>query len=143
MKKFFIIIGSLVAGISIKAQTTDLVISVSNIKSPKGIIEIGLFDNKADFLKPGKASKTQRFEVTSVKQVFVLKDIKPGQYAVSLYHDINGDGKCNLNGLGIPQEGFGFSNNVKPLLSAPQFDACRFCCAPLPSNVLAIRLINM
>lgn len=37
--------------------------------------------------------------------------LHPGEYAIALMHDENGDSKFNTTVFGIPKEGFGFSNN--------------------------------
>ncbi len=47
--------------------------------------------------------------------------IPAGTCAVAVYHDTNNDGKLNTNALGIPKEAYGFSNNVRPMFSAPSF----------------------
>ena len=52
--------------------------------------------------------------------------IAPGQYAVVCFHDENSNGKFDENALGMPKEGYCFSNNVKPRFSAPGFDQCAF-----------------
>jgi len=52
--------------------------------------------------------------------------VPAGEYAIALYHDENNNGKCDRNFFGIPKEGFAFSNNVKPFLSAPSFKSCKF-----------------
>jgi uncharacterized protein (DUF2141 family) len=49
-----------------------------------------------------------------------------GDYAVTLFHDENGNGKFDSNMIGYPLEGYGFSNNVVPQFSAPTFDQCKF-----------------
>ena len=36
------------------------------------------------------------------------------------------NGKLDTNWVGIPKEGYGFSNDVKALLGAPPFSAARF-----------------
>ncbi len=45
--------------------------------------------------------------------------LKPGKYAVKLFHDENGNGKMDTNFLSIPTEGYGFSNNALGILSMP------------------------
>jgi len=40
------------------------------------------------------------------------KDLKPGKYAVAVFHDLNSNGKMDTNDLGFPIEPFGFSNNA-------------------------------
>jgi uncharacterized protein (DUF2141 family) len=49
----------------------------------------------------------------------------PGRYAVVMFHDANADGRLNLGPLG-PKEGYGFSNNVRPILSAPPLRSALF-----------------
>jgi len=45
---------------------------------------------------------------------------------VPLYKDENMNGKLDTNWLGMPKEGYGFSNDVKALLGAPSFCAASF-----------------
>jgi len=52
--------------------------------------------------------------------------IPPGKYALVCYHDENSNGKFDENALGMPKEGYCFSNNAKPVLSAPNFNRCAF-----------------
>jgi uncharacterized protein (DUF2141 family) len=49
-----------------------------------------------------------------------------GDYAVTLFHDEDNSGKFKTNLIGYPLEGYGFSNNVVPVFSAPTFDQCKF-----------------
>jgi uncharacterized protein (DUF2141 family) len=49
----------------------------------------------------------------------------PGRYAVVMFHDANADGVLNLGPFG-PKEGYGFSNNLRPILSAPSLAAALF-----------------
>jgi len=52
--------------------------------------------------------------------------IPPGRYAIVCFHDENSNGKFDENALGMPKEGYCFSNNVKPRFSAPNFNQCAF-----------------
>ena len=110
------------------SQTTekfDLKITVTNVKSQKGIVEIGLFNDQKSFLIKGKEYKTSSKVVTDDSVVFILTDLPKADYAVSIYHDINSDKECNMNFLGIPKEPYGFSQNFKPKFSKPTFDDCK------------------
>ena len=62
----------------------------------------------------------------------------PGRYAVVMFHDANADGRLNLGPLG-PKEGYGFSNNVRPILSAPPLRSALFD-AGLGDTTVTIRL---
>jgi uncharacterized protein (DUF2141 family) len=56
-----------------------------------------------------------------------FKNIPSGTYAIALFHDAKLTGKMVKNFIGIPQEGYGFSNDAKPhTLSAPTFQECAF-----------------
>jgi uncharacterized protein (DUF2141 family) len=48
-----------------------------------------------------------------------FEDIPPGTYALAVIHDENMNGKLDTNWLGIPKEGYGFSNAVKAMRGAP------------------------
>lgn len=107
-------------------EQPELTINVQNIKSFEGEIIIGIFNTEEKFLKDGAAIKNYSIAIDSTTQTIVINDLPKGEYAVSLYHDENSDKECNLNFLGIPKEAYGFSNNIKPKLSAPSFKDCKF-----------------
>ncbi len=54
-------------------------------------------------------------------QSVVFTNLKPGPYAVIVFHDENDGGKLTENWLGEPTEGCGFSNNAEGFFSAPSF----------------------
>jgi uncharacterized protein (DUF2141 family) len=56
----------------------------------------------------------------------VLKNLKPGNYAFKYFHDENDDEKLNTNFVGMPKEGFGFSNNAKGTFGIPAFEKMIF-----------------
>ena len=49
----------------------------------------------------------------------------PGIYAVAVYHDEDSSRKLNRNALGMPTEGFGFSNNPSTFFGLPAFAKVR------------------
>ena len=68
-------------------------------------------------------------EAPSIKNAYAEIDfasIPAGKYALVCYHDENSNGKFDESMLGMPEEGYCFSNNVKPTLSAPNFNECAF-----------------
>ena len=56
----------------------------------------------------------------------VFEKIPRGAYAVNLFHDENMNGKMDTNFLGMPLEGYGFSNNPGKRMSKPGFDETSF-----------------
>jgi uncharacterized protein (DUF2141 family) len=106
------------------ASATWLNVSVEQVKSSSGFITLTLYpDDQARFLKPmGSLYVTKIPARAGVTQACLFVP-GPGAYGLALYHDANGNGKIDRNGLGIPKEGFGFSNNPRILFSAPKLKA--------------------
>ncbi len=124
MKNLLIFLVSFI--INAPDDTKELTLTINNIKHLKGTIEIGVFSNGERFLEEGQAYKTISVAVSGNSQTVVIKNLPKGNYAVSLYHDKNSNGKCDRNFLGIPKEPYAFSNNFKPKFSAPTFKDCEF-----------------
>ena len=100
----------------------DLTVKIPNIPFLKGHMQIGLYNNAKDFPKVGKEYKRFYFKVTNWKMTYTIKNLAKGKYAVAIFYDKNSDKVCNRNFLGIPTEKYGFSNDIKPVLSAPSFE---------------------
>ncbi len=52
--------------------------------------------------------------------------LPPGKYAAGLLSRREQQREVRSKTFGMPKEGYCFSNNVKPKLSAPKFDECAF-----------------
>jgi len=103
-----------------------LTVTVSNIKTMEGTLEIGIFDSGHRFLEEGQALRSISIDVNNHTETFVVKNLPKGNYAVTLYHDENGNKECDRNFMGIPKEPYAFSNNYRPRFSAPTFEDCAF-----------------
>jgi uncharacterized protein (DUF2141 family) len=56
----------------------------------------------------------------------------PGRFAFAFYHDADDDHQLDRDMVGIPQEGYGFSNNARPGMGAPSFESAAFDIAGAP-----------
>ena len=101
----------------------NLTITIPNVKNDLGLIQIGIYDIKENFPKEGEEFMLIIQPADAPVFAHTIENLAPGDYAIALMHDENADGVCNLNFFGIPKEGYGFSNNVRPVISAPSFDA--------------------
>ncbi|MFA6618934.1 MAG: DUF2141 domain-containing protein [Candidatus Neomarinimicrobiota bacterium] len=54
--------------------------------------------------------------------IMIIPDLKAGKYTFQYFHDENKNEKLDTNWLGIPKEGFGFSNNAEERFSAPSIE---------------------
>ena len=115
----------LLAGFT-SSENPKLTIEIQNIEVIDGYIRIGVFNSNEKFLKKDAIFKKYKIAVEDSIETIIVNDLPKGEYAFILYHDINGDGKMNRKLIGIPKEPFGFSNNVRPKLSKPTFEECKF-----------------
>jgi uncharacterized protein (DUF2141 family) len=60
------------------------------------------------------------------KCIIVIKNLKPGKYAFKYFHDENKNENLDLNWIGIPKEGYGFSNNARGTFGPPSFEKMVF-----------------
>ncbi|MBW4670231.1 MAG: DUF2141 domain-containing protein [Cyanomargarita calcarea GSE-NOS-MK-12-04C] len=110
-------------------STARLTIVVNGISHQKGQICFRIFSNERGF--PLSDTSEVQSGCTQVKGNSVTKQfsgLKLGTYAVAVLDDQNGDYKLDRDFFGIPQEGFGISNN--PIVSAktgvPKFKNASF-----------------
>lgn len=119
---------------------STLTIQVQGIKDIKGKIQIGIYNDAAKFPKVGGEYRTEYMEVNANEVTYQAKNLRNGKYAIALFHDINSDGVCNLNFLGIPKEPYGFSKNIRPIWSAPTFSKTEILVHS--DTQISIKLIN-
>ena len=110
-------------------STTSLTVVVNGIRNQTGEICLRVYNSEKGFPDNAKSevkSGCTKITGNSIKQVF--SGLKPGNYAVAVVDDQNGDHKLNKDFFGIPEEGFGISRN--PIVSistgTPKFKNARF-----------------
>ncbi|WP_082994859.1 DUF2141 domain-containing protein [Aquimarina megaterium] len=101
----------------------SLTVIVTNIESNQGTIQVGLYNTKGNFLNKIYQSISTKAKTGSVEVVF--KNVPKGEYAISLYHDTDGNQKLNTF-LSIPTEPYGVSNNAKGRFGPPQWEDAKF-----------------
>jgi uncharacterized protein (DUF2141 family) len=128
-------LASIAAAVSLLAATTAsageggrIEVTVTGVATTKGMVGCALFSSKAGFpLESKKHAVAQvRVDATGGLASCVFENVAPGDYAIAVVHDANGNGQADTNFLGIPTEGVGVSNNALPKLSLPTFEGCRF-----------------
>jgi len=103
-----------------KPETGTLLILVEGFKNTDGQLMVALFNSPTDF--PYKeAYKGSITAISANEELIKFENIPYGDYAVVALHDMNKDGKLDKNALGIPTEGYGFSNNAMDKYGPPSF----------------------
>jgi len=93
----------------------SLTIEIDGLRNNSGQIHLELNNEK----KEQVAGITKI--ISSNKCIIVFENLKPGKYAFKFFHDENKNEKLDVNWLGIPKEGFGFSNNPSMKFGPPSF----------------------
>ncbi|QIP16650.1 DUF2141 domain-containing protein [Spirosoma aureum] len=106
------------------SKKANLKVDVQNVRTLKGAVYVALFRTGSDF-PDGKPLDGKKLEATQ-KSVETTFSVEPGDYAVAVFHDENGNGQMDKRIFGIPKEPYGFSNNFRPTMSAPKFSDCKF-----------------
>lgn len=103
-------------------------VQILNIRNSTGTVACALFESSdgfpSEYLR--SATNVMVIKIRKSQARCNFEDIPPGTYAMAVVHDENMNGKLDTNWLGLPTEGYGFSNNAKGVLGAPSFSAAKF-----------------
>ena len=106
-------------------------VNVEGVRNAEGEVAITVYsDRKSEFLKSGAYLLRHRVPVQGAVTRDCLALPAPGTYAVAIYHDEDGDHDFDRNFIGLPAEGYGFSNDPDTLFSLPSFSDVTFDAAP-------------
>lgn len=106
-------------------DSVKLEISLSGLRSDHGEVRLCVWHSATRF-PGGKCDGDSIIVPAATPKVLVEVPLLPGDYAVSLLHDENANGKLDKNLLGIPTEGVGFSQNPRLAFGPPTYAATRF-----------------
>lgn len=109
--------------------TDSLTVRVENVRDARGALRIALFDAPDRFATRGGASLRARVPARQGVVEAVFPDLAPGTYALTLWHDADGDGELNRLLGALPTEGWGASNNPGAL-TRPTWENARFTVPP-------------
>jgi uncharacterized protein (DUF2141 family) len=132
----------LAAGPARAAGDARIEATVSGVSNAPGLVGCALFGSPTGFPLQSRKHALTTLRVTPVNGTArcVFERIAPGDYAIAVVHDANGNEEADTNLLGMPTEGVGVSNNVLPRMTAPTFEASRFTVAVGQTARLAISM---
>ena len=108
----------------INNDKAEIKIIIENIKHDKGQIIIGICDSEDNF--PKKPFIRKSVAIKNGVATLVLKNIEYGEYAISIIHDENSNGKIDFHFYGPPKEQTAASNNAKSFFGPPSWDDAKF-----------------
>jgi uncharacterized protein (DUF2141 family) len=136
MKHLLIVAGLLASGATAASAaeapacvgegSVRLFVSVTDVRSEGGEMAVTIYpDDPGRFLAPGGKLARIRTEASSPVTRVCFQLPGPGAYAVAVYHDANANHDFDRTIVGMPTEGFGFSNNPVIQDALPDFASVR------------------
>src|SRR5262249_60890200 len=89
-------------------------------------VPITVYVNEERVMKTQLAKVARKAEARNGEVKFAIHDLPAGKYAVGSLDDENGNGKLDRNSLGVPTEGYGFSNDAQGSGGPPKFAQAAF-----------------
>ncbi|MBL8685144.1 MAG: DUF2141 domain-containing protein [Myxococcales bacterium] len=102
-----------------------VIATVVGLRNNNGLLDFGLYQSNYWLQDRGRLVRC-RVRITNRTATCAMNVPAAGTYAIAFGHDENTNGRVDQGFLGIPLEGYGFSNDARPVLSPPSFEACRF-----------------
>jgi uncharacterized protein (DUF2141 family) len=107
------------------SPTTDLEIRLEKLRNQRGVLHLCLTRETKHFPDCGKDPAAVKRTIPAAAGPVRFEGMPQGTYALSVFHDENRNGKLDTM-LGIPREGFGFSQNPVVRFGPPRFNQVRF-----------------
>lgn len=106
------------------SQQHTLTIEIDGFDNDKGQLVLGVCNKKENFLK--EYAYGDVVKIKNKKATVVIKNLPSGEYAISLFHDVNSNNILDKNMFGIPSEDYGFSNNANGTFGPPKYEDAKF-----------------
>jgi uncharacterized protein (DUF2141 family) len=98
---------------------------VAGLRTSRGQVICTLFTPSDKFPDHSRKGMTIEVPIKDKRAICAFRNVPYGNYAIVAFHDENHDGEFNRTWLGLPKEGFGFSDNPGTLRK-PVFDDAKF-----------------
>jgi len=103
-------------------NAADRRVTVTNEPPGPATLYIAFFDT-ADSFSANRAMMSQKVEMHDGVAQWVFGGLPEGLYAIKSFADENGNGKLDINLIGLPVERYGFANDARGRMGPPAFDA--------------------
>lgn len=102
---------------------TTIRVVADGLQHHEGAVRVALFESETGF--PGEPEHALLRGVATMEgnaATYQFEPVPCGRYAVSVFHDENGDGEMQRDWLGRPAEGWGVSRDARGRFGPPSFD---------------------
>ena len=115
----------------------DITVRIDN-PPESGSVALVLFDSANTF---GDLRDPFRVDIHPLdgRDEYLIDDVEPGEYALMVYFDENGNKRMDKNFIGIPKEPLGFSNRYRPK-GPPAYERAAFTIGQTESRSFDVEL---
>ena len=117
------------------ASAVTLRVVVRGLESNAGSIAYALFDSRTSYDEGERPYRAGFAPIAERQSRVILPSLPPGDYALRLFHDRNGNEQIDLGAFRIPTEPYGFSNDARGSFGPPSFERARFRIADDPTVI--------
>ncbi|MEL6507227.1 MAG: DUF2141 domain-containing protein [Pseudomonadota bacterium] len=108
------------------ADTHTVTVIFQNVSPPQEMIWASLC-TKEQYARLGEEPCMMNGRVAAANGAdLTFEDVPPGVYAVSAFHDANGNQQLDFNSRGIPDEPTGNSGDARGFFGPPRFSQMKF-----------------
>ena len=104
----------------------ELKITITNIYPVKGKLYIAVYDNEEDYMDIEKVAFQKVVPINGETEQIVIEGVPDGEYAVTVFQDLNENGELDTSSIGFPREPYGFSNDARGSFGPPKFRKAKF-----------------
>ena len=102
-----------------------------------GAVLVALYDSEAAY-EGGAPTRVAQVNVAAGQREAVF-DLPAGTYGMKAVHDVNGNGKMDVNPFGMPSEPYAFSNNAVGNMGPARWDRAHFEVSGATAQTIRIR----
>jgi uncharacterized protein (DUF2141 family) len=138
MKTVTMITALLLSTLVAPALAAEVKVQVNNLTANKGKLYASLCTSEKFMV--ARCDFEIVLAVKQDKAQLVFNNLDAGQYAVSIFYDVNSNGKLDSSLFGIPEEPTGVSNNAVGKNGPPKFSDASFVLSAEQEHQLTIDL---
>lgn len=103
-------------------RTCAVTVKITGLRNAGGNIRVALRRDENTIV----VAKIVDIDPKTLTAQAVFETLPGGTYGVAVIHDENKNGKLDMNETGMPEEGYGHSNNPAKRPGPPNFDETKF-----------------
>ena len=120
-----VVLSALLLAFPVAAEDThELTVDLSNPRNKTGQMCVALFRDARGY--PDKSEEAVARQCIPMSSLPWRVKVPAGTYAAAVFHDEDGDGVISKRFLGMPKEGYGFSNDPSAYFGPPTWEKASF-----------------